>query len=175
MKALEDLLRDRGIHFHYKDNRIMCFPHIINICTSHVIESFTDIGLVDDQAGFDAKPLPCGATEQTYDEAVDRDPIALCRGTVRAIRASGVRRDFFDETVTHGNENRLFRSPENPEETIEVPKLQLLHNVKTRWDSVFKMISRFSDLRPVSNSQAFTYDHPHHNQIGYRPFPRFTS
>jgi hypothetical protein len=174
MKELEKLLRARKVAFDSLDNRIMCFPHIINICSTHVIKSF-NTDLMDDQDVFDAKPPPSDPAKQTYKEAVKRDPIALCRSTVRAIRASGARRDQFQKIIHDGNEARWFKSPQDSKETIRVPEKQLLHDVKTRWDSVFKMIGRFRELRPVSNSQTFTYEHPCHNQIGCRPFPRFTS
>ena len=123
---------------------------------------------------FDTEPPPSNPTKQTYDEAVKRNPIALCRSTVRAIRASGTRRDQFQKIIYDGNKERWFKSPRNSKEIINLPEKQLLHDVKTRWDSVFKMIRRFRELRPVSNSQTFTYEHPRHNQIGYRTFPRFT-
>ena len=58
------------------------------------------------------------------------------------------------------------------QETIEVPEVQPLHDVKTQWDSVYKMIRHFRELRPVSNSQTFTYEHLRHNQIGYPQFSR---
>jgi hypothetical protein len=150
MRAFEDIMRAREIPFDHEDNRIMCFPHIINICTTHVIESFTDTALADDQADFDADLPPMVPAEQTYEEACGRDPIALCRCTVRAIRASGLRRDHFHEIVCSGNTKGWFKSPEDPTETIKVPEVQLIHDVRTRWDSVFGMIHRFRELRPVS-------------------------
>jgi hypothetical protein len=72
MEALEGLLQDRGIVFCSLDNRIRCFPHIINICSTHVIKSF------DEQAEFDMQTPPGNAAT----EAVKRHPIALCRSTV---------------------------------------------------------------------------------------------
>ena len=140
MKALEALLRARDITFDYADNRIMCFPHVINICAAHTIKSFTDPELVDNQAEFSVASFP-GNGEQTYQEAVERNPIALCHSTVRAIRASGSRRDHLLEIIQTGNEKGWFKLPE----------LQLIHDVKTRWDSVFFMIRRFRGLRPVSD------------------------
>jgi len=90
MEELEILLRERGITIDSANNRIMCFPHIINICSTHVIKSFnTDIDIVDDSDVSDTEPPPSNPTKQTYDEAVKRNPIALCRSIVRAIHASG--------------------------------------------------------------------------------------
>jgi len=149
MEALEELFRARDISFDHIDNRIVSFPHITNICATRVIESFTNIGLVDEQAEFDAEPPPGDAAKQTYEEAVERDPIALCRSTVRAIRETGPRRDQFQWIISDGNADGWFRSPQKPKKTIKVPDLQLLHDIKTQWDSVSKMTSRFRELRPA--------------------------
>jgi len=123
MKAFEDLMRIRDVPFDHRDNRIMCFPHIINICSTHVIESFTNTALADEQAEFDPTLPPLVPAEQTYDDACGRDPIALCRSTVRAVRASGQRRDQLQVIICDGNANGWFRSPENPNEIIQIPEV----------------------------------------------------
>ena len=89
MKEFEELMHAQDIPFDHKDNCIMCFPHITNICATHVIKSFTNETLVDNQVEFDASLPPQVPAAQTHDKANERDPIALCRGTVHAIRASG--------------------------------------------------------------------------------------
>jgi len=45
MHELEDLLkcRDSDFQFDHLNNRIRCFPHIINICVSHIITSSTRV------------------------------------------------------------------------------------------------------------------------------------
>ncbi len=141
MKVFEVLMQDWDITFNYNDNRIMCFPHIINICTTHTTESLTDPALADEQAEFHVAPLGPEDMEQSYKEAVERNPIALCRSTVWAVRASGQQRDHFQEIIRTGNANGWFK----------VSELQLLHDVKTRWDSIFLMIHCFRNLQPVSN------------------------
>jgi len=152
MKAFEELMRAWDIPFDYEDNRIMCFPHITNICATHVIESFTNTALADEQVEFDVTFPPLVPAEQTYDEACARDPIALCRSTVQAVRASGLRRDHLHEIICNGNAKGWFKSAVDPNETIQIPEVQLLHDVRTRWDSVFRMIQRCRVLRPVSSS-----------------------
>ena len=141
MKAFEVLMQARDIPFDYNDNRIMCFPHIINICTTHTTESLTDPSLADEQAEFHIAPLGPEDTEQSYEEAVEHNPIALCHCTVQAVRASGQRHDHFQEIICTGNAKGWFK----------VSELQLLHDIKTRWDSIFLMIHRFCNLQPVSN------------------------
>ena len=39
MQELQKLLDSHGIKFDHLDNRIRCYPHIINICVSHIIAS----------------------------------------------------------------------------------------------------------------------------------------
>jgi hypothetical protein len=45
MRELEALLKlhDDDIEFDHLNNRIHCYPHIINICSSHIIASSTRI------------------------------------------------------------------------------------------------------------------------------------
>src|SRR5258708_24553528 len=45
MRELEALLKqhDNNIEFDHLNNRIRCYPHIINICSSHIIASSTCI------------------------------------------------------------------------------------------------------------------------------------
>jgi hypothetical protein len=69
MKAFEVLMQGRDISFDYNDNHIMCFPHIINICTIHTIEHLTNPMLVDEQAKFHVASL--GNMEQSYRQAVE--------------------------------------------------------------------------------------------------------
>ena len=58
----------RELDWDHENNRIMCFPHVINICSTHVIEGFTQLELVDDE--FDPSLPPRDPDRQTYDEAV---------------------------------------------------------------------------------------------------------
>jgi len=137
MKAFEDLICIQDVPFDHRDNCIMCFPHIINICSTHVIESFTNMALADEQAEFDPTLPPLVPAEQTYDDVCGRDPIALYCSTVRAVHASGQRCDQLQAIIHDGNANGWFRSPEDPNEIIQIPEVQLLHDVRTQWDSVF--------------------------------------
>ena len=140
MLSIEEILRERDIPFDYRDNRIMCFPHIINICNTHIIASFTDPALADNDAEFIVSLPPQDRDHQTYEEALARDPIALCRSTVCAIRASGKRRDHFNEIICDGNAKGWFRDPKDPEQVIQLKQCELLRDVRTRWDSLYQMI-----------------------------------
>lgn len=127
----------------------MCFPHIINITVTHVTKSLTNPSFADDDAEFSASFFPADQEGQTFNDALGRNPIALCRGTVIAIRVSGKRRDQFNEIIRDGNQKDWFRNPDRPEETIRVKQLELLRDVRHRWDSLYKMINRYRMMRPV--------------------------
>jgi hypothetical protein len=147
MFELGKLLSARDIQFDHVDRQIMCFPHVINICCTHVISSFTDVDLVDALDELEAL-VPHTSDRQSLEDAVARDPIALGRTIVRILRASGQRRDDFDELIRDGNEKGWFRVG-NPAQVVQLAEQQLLHDVRTRWDSIYFMIRRLRDMRPV--------------------------
>jgi hypothetical protein len=214
MRELEALLKlhDDDIEFDHLNNSIRCYPHIINICSFHIIASSTRISkrfletlksefagdLVysniegdednedndedndednedndeDNEDGEDndndndndnsrlfARKIP----ELTLDEeqfdilddkvrawyiGLKRDPIKRARRIVRIVRSSDQRKQAFKKVINTGNHSGWFRSHDN--EVIELPDLELLCDVKTRWDSVYCMIERLLVLRPVS-------------------------
>jgi hypothetical protein len=124
-----------------------CFPHIVNICCQHITAEFTDAKLVEGDGHFDVTAPHSDPELQTFDEAVQRDPIALGRVVVRTIRASGQRREHFKNEICEGNVKKHFFIGDRVE--IIVPELELLRDVRTRWDSIFFMISRLRIMRPV--------------------------
>jgi hypothetical protein len=77
-----------------------------------------------------------------------RDPIKRARRIVRIMHSSDQRKQAFKKVINTGNHSGWFRSHDN--EVIELPDLELLRDVKTRWDSVYCMIERLLVLRPVS-------------------------
>ncbi|HEX3640560.1 MAG TPA: hypothetical protein VHV10_04665 [Ktedonobacteraceae bacterium] len=131
----------RGIPFDWRDKRIMCFAHIINICCQHVINEFTNIKLTDSAAEYIAAEVEGNPQHQTTAEAVIRDPVALGRNIVRVLRSSGQRRNAFKKLIQDGNAGGWFNTP--------LREVQLLRDVKTRWDSVYFMIKRLGELQPV--------------------------
>jgi len=146
--AMEEIgrrLDARGIEFNAQDRKVMCFPHVVNLSSGRVIEGLTK-ALEDVPENWE--PPALGSAEQSYADAVARDPIALGRAVVRAIRASGTRREAFDDVITTGNAKNWFK---DAGETIQVKPLQLLRDVSTRWDSVYYMINRLREMRPVSH------------------------
>ncbi|CAA7270363.1 unnamed protein product [Cyclocybe aegerita] len=129
----------------------MCFPHVINICVTHVTESFTDLALASDEAEFAAALPPADPHQQTFDKACAWDPIALCRGAVCAICASGKRRKMFQDIIRNSNEKEWFKAANDPNKIIKLENLELLHDVRHQWDSLYKMIRRFREMRQACN------------------------
>src|ERR1700709_1932262 len=62
---------------------------------------------------------------EKYMEAVENDPIALGRQIVKAIRASGLRRDAFTDIIKSHNSNNLFKVQG---EVVQVPEHQCYAN-----------------------------------------------
>ncbi|KAN0113698.1 hypothetical protein V8E52_007497, partial [Russula decolorans] len=137
MRELEALLKlhDDDIEFDHLNNRIRCYPHIINICSSHIIASSTQqFDILDDKV-------------RAWYIGLKRDPIKRARRIVRIVRSSDQRKQAFKKVINTGNHSGWFRSHDN--EVIELPDLELLRDVKTRWDSVYCMIERLLVLRPA--------------------------
>ena len=138
MESLEARFRSRDIVFDAKDNRIRCFAHVINLCSGRVVDAASDgIQGTDGYSSSSSSDIP-----------IPSNPIARARMAVQAIRGSGSHRDAFQQIIVKGNANGLFKEGEPPV-PVQVPVRQLLQDVRTRWDSVYLMLRRLRDLRPV--------------------------
>jgi hypothetical protein len=136
MERLESKLGDRDISFDAVDRQIMCFGHVVELCSGRVVKAASDGG--DD-----------GDVSSSSDNSTtSSNPIAQARAVVRAIRGSGLRRDAFDEIIVNGNAKGWFKQG-RPLKIVQLGRLQLLRDVRTRWDSVFHMLSRLREMRPV--------------------------
>ena len=83
-----------------------------------------------------------------------RKPLVRARKLIRVLRSSDQRRTKFTQFINDGNERGWFPARDKegkriPGETTKVRNVQLLRDVKTRWDSVYLMLERLRDLRPV--------------------------
>ncbi|KAF7328296.1 Dimer-Tnp-hAT domain-containing protein [Mycena sanguinolenta] len=128
MTFLENELRKRKIPFRKLDRRIRCFPHIVNLACKAVLSAITDMDFA--ATGADDF-VPNRAEPRTFLDAIARDPIATVRTTVRVIRASSLRRQYFSEVL----------------KALQKKDLQLLRDVDTRWSSTLIMIDRAILLR----------------------------
>jgi hypothetical protein len=85
---------------------------------------------------------------------VKRDPVRRARRVVRLLRSSDLHREDFLKVINDGNEREWFtRKIDGKRTPVQVPDLQLLRDVKTRWDSVYMMLERLRLLRPVRSSR----------------------
>ena len=135
------MLRDREIAFDAVDRKIMCFAHVVDLSSKQVTRA---AGNTVGGGGDDSS--------QSDDETALSDPIACGRNVVQVIRGSGTRRDAFDEVIKNGNDRGWFKvgaPPERPLVVVKIKSLQLLRDVRTRWDSIYLMLNRLREMRPV--------------------------
>lgn len=154
LDKLEEALDQREIPFDARQRRIICFPHTINIAVQCVLSKMRSTVTPESDDGFqssgsDSDPVSADnrGHGQSFEAACGSDPIGRCRKIVIALRASGQRRDEFDNWVKTGNEKNWFRNSKG--KAIKVPLKQLLRDVDTRWSSTYQMIKRFIEMRPV--------------------------
>ncbi|KAJ6545313.1 ribonuclease H-like domain-containing protein, partial [Mycena capillaripes] len=95
-----------------------CFPHIVNLACKAIL-AITDM---DFAASGAADFIP---------DAIAREPVATVRTSVRVIRASSLRRQYFSEVL----------------KALQKKDLQLLRDVDTWWSSTLIMIDRAILLR----------------------------
>jgi len=110
LEYLEKLFLEREItSFNAKDNRIMCFPHTINIAVQHVLTEMSSARAPEnDDDDFEDLTDAADADEgrgygQTFEAACAQDPIARLRKIVMAIRASGQHREGLKTWIENGN------------------------------------------------------------------------
>ena len=86
---------------------------------------------------------------------IKRDLLKRARRVIRLLRSLDQRREGFRRFIQDGNERNWFseKTPSGKRQSVRVPELQLLKDVKTRWDSVYMMLQRLRLLQPVSLSQ----------------------
>jgi len=131
MESLTQKLKLRDIPFDAHDNRIMCFAHIIDLCSGRAIRA---------ASGVDKGVPPSNETAS--------DPISVAHVAVRAIRGSGKRRRDFERVIADGNKGSWFKA-RRPPETVHLKPLQLLQDVPMWWDSVFHMLHRLREMHLV--------------------------
>jgi len=102
MKVLRaKLAKECDIEFDLVDRRIMCFAHIVDLCSGRVIHGLSN--------GVDDKDDSSSSDDDTV--AVASDPISAACAVVRAIQGSIQRRDDFTRVITEGNRQNWFTDP----------------------------------------------------------------
>ena len=139
MTELSHLLQEHSINFDPQDSCIMCFPHILNICSKHATDDFTSADLTSvSEASF---VFPgSNVNKHAYLEALRRDPITRARDVVHIVRSSSLHHESFEEIILDGNIKKYWRDKEC--EVVELPVRELIHDVPTRWDSKYAMVQR---------------------------------
>ncbi|TFK58402.1 hypothetical protein BDN72DRAFT_873178 [Pluteus cervinus] len=137
-----------GLHFNHKENRIRCFPHVVNISVKTGLKYLTKAMVGEDDADFvspedvqeDDEQVPHDDADIDYLEVLEDDIIAMIRKLVNSIRASDQRREALAEAIRSGNEANEYDPP--------IREVSLLRDVDTRWSSIYLMIDRFLELYP---------------------------
>jgi hypothetical protein len=146
MMALSLLLRACDIPFDAMEHKVMCYGHVVDLSSGCIIRGVTT-NSADSVDNWNGPPL-CNPATQTYEQALSRDPIALARTVVQVIRGSGKHRDAFDDIIVNGNAKDWFKEGQPPK-VVKLKQLQLLRDVSTQWDSMYYMLNRLWELRPV--------------------------
>ncbi|KAF5319548.1 hypothetical protein D9619_008318 [Psilocybe cf. subviscida] len=165
MHELEIELSNKHIPFSKEQNRVRCFPHVINIAVKAGLACLTILpsessdalahdseflqGVADpDLRGRDFFDDPPDnsvlLTNAEYCDALRRDVLGKIRRCVVALRSSGQRREQFHDIRQAGNaaggwgdDGRIIRD------------IGPLNEVETRWSSSFFMVDRFIEIYPV--------------------------
>ncbi|KAH9930790.1 hypothetical protein B0H21DRAFT_677483, partial [Amylocystis lapponica] len=130
LKELQKVLRAKGIPFHAEGNHIRCFPHVVSVAVQTGLAQLTDV----DKTIYVDESLNPGLAFDTRERC--NDMVAAARRLVSACRASGQCREDYLLTIREGNTTHAFG------ESIELPELELLRDVDTRWSSIFLMVDR---------------------------------
>ncbi|KIK19728.1 hypothetical protein PISMIDRAFT_85242, partial [Pisolithus microcarpus 441] len=78
MRELSCLLTLHGIDFNLVDRHIICFPHVLNICSGHVTDEYMVVNFASiSEAWVDALDGNKVINKDAYIEALQCDPIAL--------------------------------------------------------------------------------------------------
>ncbi len=86
---------------------------------------------------------------------IKHDPLRHAHRVIRLLCSLDLRKQNFHEFIQSGNERKWFTKLDDNGKhvTVQICELQLLRDVKTRWDSVYMMLKCLRYLWPVSSSQ----------------------
>jgi len=83
-----------------------------------------------------------------------RNPLRCAQRVIHLLCSSDNHRTEFQKIIVNGNEHGFFTKMDSSGNQVkdDVPVLQVLRDVRTRWDSVYLILLRLRELRPVSHS-----------------------
>ena len=151
MKELAWLLNDRDIAFDSNNWRIKCYGHIVDLSSKCIIDGISQAKHSEDWV---APTQPTQPT--TYSNALACNIISHSRTVVQVIWGSGMRRDAFEELIVNSNSKGWFKGGQPPE-NFQLNQLQLLWDVRSRWDSVHLMLNRLRELCLVCLCMFYSY------------------
>jgi len=84
-------------------------------------------------------------------KGIQRDPLKRAQRLVSFLRVLDQRKEGLRNKINEGNKSNLFIGKDETGKHIvfPVPQLELLKDVKTRWDSMYMMLERLRQLRPI--------------------------
>ncbi|KIK80919.1 hypothetical protein PAXRUDRAFT_157343, partial [Paxillus rubicundulus Ve08.2h10] len=141
------LLEEQEFFFNPVDRHIHCFPHIYNLCVQCMLDKYT-------HTDFSQCPQMWNNSagvviyRDSYTKTVCNNPIGQGRDIIHTICSSSLHHLNFRQTLISGNEQEWFTNDKG--NIIMLPVVQLLHNVKTHWDSTYYMINCLHALQQVS-------------------------
>src|SRR5229473_5021962 len=83
------------------------------------------------------------------------NPLRHAHRVIRLLHSSDLCKQNFHEFIQSGNEQKWFTKLDDNSKcvTVQICELQLLRDVKMRWDSVYMMLKHLRYFWPVSSSQ----------------------
>ena len=83
-----------------------------------------------------------------------RDPLKCAQRLIHVLHSSDQQQQGFHAFIQDGNEHGWFtaKDDEGKRSPVQVPDLQLMQDVKTRWDSVYMLLEHLRQLQPVCPS-----------------------
>ena len=125
------MLTSCDIAFDANEHRVMCFAHIINLCSGWVVHAATNG--VEDKDAPSLSDDDSNSPSSSCDVPHAPNPIEAACAVVWAIQGSGQCQSNFSKVITSGNAEGWFKGQ-------QLNNLQLLRDVRTRWDSVYYML-----------------------------------
>ncbi|KAG9310337.1 hypothetical protein JVU11DRAFT_9467 [Chiua virens] len=86
-------------------------------------------------------------SKSDYLAALTKNPVTLGHDIICIICASGQHRKGFRNTIINANANQWYTGA-----STQVPVAELLHNMKSRWDSIYFMINQLCAVHLAINS-----------------------
>src|SRR5229473_286225 len=122
-----------------------------------------DNGDIDSDADEDIAKLQLDGCYDAHGDAdleewfagIKCDPLRHAHRVIRLLHSSDLHKQNFHEFIQSRNKQKWFTKLDDNGKhvTVQICKLQLLRDVKTRWDSVYMMLKHLRYLQLVSSSQ----------------------